>query len=150
MIKLSACVSKKLPVPDVEFSSRSYSAGMEVEVASGASSEEIQQNLRALYELLEESIEEQVRSGQAKSRPDRNGVPQKRNPQSRRGPAGDGARRATQAQLKAIWAIGRERGYTEEDIERLASESFGAQTPAALSIGEASRLIDALKDNGKE
>jgi hypothetical protein len=40
MIKLSASVSKKVPVPDVEFSSDSYSAGLDVEMSSDASTED--------------------------------------------------------------------------------------------------------------
>jgi hypothetical protein len=50
MIKLTANVSKKVPMPDLEFSSQQYSAGMEVEVASGASGEEIQKKLQALFQ----------------------------------------------------------------------------------------------------
>ena len=34
MIKLSADLSKKVPLPNVDFSSQSYSAGMEIEVCS--------------------------------------------------------------------------------------------------------------------
>jgi len=156
MIKLSAGVSKKVPMPDLEFSSQSYSAGMEVEMASGASSEEIQKKLRALSGLLEASIDEQIRSCQAESGTHRDAATPRPKAESRRSQTGgsanggNGARLATKAQVKAIYAIARERGYTDQDIERLVSDSFGAQRPSALSIGQASQLIDALKNDGKE
>jgi hypothetical protein len=156
MINLTANVSKKVPMPDLEFSSQSYSAGMEVEMASGASSEEIQKKLRALYGLLEASIDEQIRSCQAESGTYKDDATPRPKAESRRsrhtsGSAngGNGARLATKAQVKAIYVIARERGYTDQDIERHVSNSFGAQKPSALSIGEASRLIDTLKGNGK-
>ena len=184
MIKLTANVSKKVPVPDLEFSSQSYSAGMEVEMASGASSEEIQKKLRALYSLLEEAIDEQICSCQAESGTHKDaatpapkpappseasglrsrshyggvggfagregGAESRRSQTSGSANSGNGARLATKAQVKAIYAIARERGYTDQDIERLVSDSFGAQRPSALSIGQASQLIDALKNDGKE
>ena len=45
MIRLSAGLSKKLPLQGVEFSSQSASAGIEVELADGASSEQIREKL---------------------------------------------------------------------------------------------------------
>lgn len=60
MIKLNASVSKKVPLPDVEYSSRSCSAGAEVEVSSGANAEELKEKLRALYLLLDQAVDEQL------------------------------------------------------------------------------------------
>ena len=152
MIKLTANVSKKVPMPDLQFSSQQYSAGMEVEVASGASGEEIQKRLNALYALLEESIDEQIQVCQAKSRAEEDTASHgngraKGSKQS--GPGGNGVRPATKAQVKAIYAIAREQGCTDQDIERIVSESFGTKAPEELSIGQASEFIDALKVNGK-
>jgi len=153
MIKLSASVSKKVPVPDVEFSSRSYSAGMEVELSSGAPASEIKKKLSALYALLDEAIEEQIRDGQGKKRYARAGVPSegRDRPKERtnRNNRGNG-RMATKAQLRAIHAIAKEHGYSEQDLQQLLSGSFGVEKTSALSIGDASALIDALRGNGKE
>ena len=60
MIRLSANVSKKVPLPDVEFSSQQFSAGMEVELSSSVDKDELKGKIRALYGLLEESIDEQI------------------------------------------------------------------------------------------
>ena len=153
MIKLLASVAKKVPMPDLEFSSQQYSAGMEVEVASGASGEEIQKKLKALYALLEESIDEQIQACQAKSGAEEDTASHgngraKGSKQS--GSGGNGSRSATKAQVKAIYAIAREQGCTDQDIERIVSKSFGTKAPEELSIGQASELIDTLKNDGKE
>ena len=125
---------------------------MEVEVASGASGEEVQKKLNALYALLEESIDEQIQACPAKPRTHEHAAAPgngraKGSKQS--GSGGNGVRPATKAQVKAIYAIAREQGCTDQDIERLISESFGTKAPEELSIGQASEFIDALKVNGK-
>ncbi len=152
MIKLSASVSKKVPVPDVQYSSQSYSAGMEIELSSGAAKDELKSKLRALYELLEEAIKEQI------GEPQETGESRKRTPadasklqgSNKTDNNGRGGRRATEAQLRAIHAIGKEHGYSDQDLQGLVSEACGADAPSALSIAQASSLIDTLKGNGKE
>jgi len=151
MIKLNASVSKKVPVPEVEFSSQSYSAGMEVEVASGASQDELKENLRTLYGMLEEAIDEQLgqqQIGEQKPNSSQNPAP---TPESNKGPTRNkqNGRKATKAQVRAIYAITKERGYTEERMKELLS-GYGVEVSSALSIGQASTLIDALKNNGQE
>ena len=66
MIKLTGNVSRKVPVPGVEYSSQSFGAGMEMEVGNNASSEEIRDALKRMYDVLEESVKAQIIS---------NGVP---------------------------------------------------------------------------
>ena len=158
MIKLSASVSKKVPVPDVEFSSQSYSAGMEVEVSSGTEPEEIQKKLKVLYALLERSIDAQLAAGQSEApqplpdQPSRRGINgrETRPNGHRTGNGTRNARTATEAQVRAIQAIAGDRGYSEQGLADLLSSRFGARTVEALSIGDASHLIDLLKNNGKE
>jgi hypothetical protein len=154
MIKLSAGASKKVPVPNVEFSSRSFSAGMEVEVPSGIRPDEIREKLRGLYRLLEEAIQEQV-EGQDPER-------QTQGPEERRmavvqdavrkgaGRGSGRSRRASSAQLRAIRAIAAEKGLPAEELRRLSRNSFGARSADELTLAQASRLIDLLKGNGKE
>ena len=158
MIKLSASVSKKVPVPDVEFSSQSYSAGMEVEVSSGTEPEEIGKKLKLLYALLEGSIDEQLAAGQSEAPQEPPNPPFPRGTNGhetrpnghRTGNGTKKARTATEAQMRAIQAIASDRGYSEPGLADLLSSRFGAHTVEALSIGDASRLIDLLKNNGKE
>jgi len=153
MIKLSASVSKKAPVPDVEFSSRSYSAGMEVEISSDAREEELRERLRSFYELLEASIQEQTVPAQGHA-PEgaaaREGPEQGPAPEQPPGAGNSPARPATRAQLQAIRVIAREHGYGQEALGRLLSDRFGVKRASVLSISQASSLIDLLKGNGKE
>ena len=152
MIKLSADVSKKVPVPDVDFSSQSYSAGMEIEVSSGTSQDELRERLRTLYGMLEESIDEQIGQRQANDQKPKNNQNPAPMPKVNTAPTGtnmQNGRKATKAQVRAIYAIGKEQGYTEESMKELLS-GYGVEVSSALSIGQASKLIDALKNNGQE
>jgi hypothetical protein len=60
MVKLSGSISRKVPIAGIEFSSQSFSAGMEVEVSDGESSEVLKDRLRNLYALLGDAIDEQI------------------------------------------------------------------------------------------
>jgi hypothetical protein len=51
---------KKVPMEEMEYSSRSCSAGMEVELPSDAAPEEIHARLKGLYALLELAVDEQL------------------------------------------------------------------------------------------
>lgn len=144
MIRLSASLTKKLPLPDVQYSSRSYSASIEVEVASGAKAEELKGKFKALYALLEEAVDEQLKESldspaDAKTQPRRKALKERNNGNSKI---------ATQAQIKAIQAIAHDRGVTEQELEDLTRE-LGVASLSALSIRQASSLIDTLKNSGK-
>jgi len=139
MIKLSASLMKKLP-GDVEYSSRSYSAGIEVELQSGARPEELQGQLRRLYELLDAAVNEQMK-GEYPSTPS--------TPKASRRSHKGSQRKATEAQLSAIAAIARDRGVADEGLAELMQEEFGVGSVTGLTIGQASELIDILKENGK-
>jgi hypothetical protein len=147
MIKLSADVTKKVPIAGVEFSSQSCSAGIEVEADGGATSQELLERLKQLYALLELAVDEQLK------------VPVEAPASSREANAtasdppqktfnGNG-RKATQAQIKAIQAIARERGVDAKQLEVLIQRECGAASLSDLSLKEASALIDALKNKGE-
>ena len=150
MIKLTASLSKKVPLPGVEFSSQSYSAGIEVEIASGATHGDIREELRKLYALLEEVIDEQVTGIAAENGRHGSVVDGKESPPSRPR-QGAGRRPASEAQVRAIQAIARERGHSDEDLRELIASRFGPPgEPSELSVAEASSVIDTLKGDGKE
>ena len=161
MIKLSANVSKKVPMPDVEYSSQNFSAGMEIEVGSNSSKAELKEKFRSLYALLATSIEEQIddAGGELPQNGPRERTRQTVTSRRSRGNGGNGkggngssggGRAATEAQVRAIYAIADDRGYSKQDLRELMTGAFGVQAPGALSIGQASTLIDTLKNNGKE
>jgi hypothetical protein len=149
MIKLTANLSKKVPMPDVEFSSQSYSAGIEVELASAATHGEVREELRKLYALLEEAIDQQVAGIAGENGRRGSAVDGKESPPSHPR-QGAGRRPATEAQVRAIQAIARERGHSDENLRELIASRFGPPgEPSELSVAEASSLIDTLKGDGK-
>jgi hypothetical protein len=168
MIKLSASVSRKVPVPNLEFSSQSFHGGVEVEVSDGASEQQIRERLGALYALLDGAVQSEIAkaearaaqppqqpspsqprcngNNQAQAQPKANGTGQ---PQPKANPNGSG--RATQAQIKAIFAISKSIGMSRDDLLARVAKEFGVPNPDALSIGQASTLIQALKGaNGQK
>ncbi|MBI3832495.1 MAG: hypothetical protein HY291_23425 [Planctomycetes bacterium] len=60
MIRLSANLSRKLPIAGVEYSSQQYGAALEIEVSDQDKPEAIQAQIRELYALLNRSIDEQI------------------------------------------------------------------------------------------
>jgi hypothetical protein len=155
MVKLSASVSKKVPMPDVEFSSRCCSAGIEVELATPSDSKEILSRLKQLYATLEVAVDEQLSA--PRNAPALNGEPEHtpnspRAPKPRRNGNGNGkGRPATDAQVRAIEAIARDRGVADSELTGILIDRFGAGEVTALTIREASTMIDELKGgNGRE
>jgi hypothetical protein len=61
-----------------------------------------------------------------------------------------GGRKATQAQVRAIYAIANDRGYSKGDLKEMLARNYGTGHPTGLSLSDASSVIDALKNNGKE
>ena len=146
MIKLNASVSKKVPLPDVQYGSRSCSAGAEVEVSSGACAEELKEKFRALYLLLDQAVDEQLNGA---LQPATHKQLSQETRKSLAGRINGNGRKATAAQVKAIHAIAGDRGIAEEDLAELLQEEFSVGRPEELAIRDASALIDRLK-NGKE
>lgn len=64
MIKLTASLSKKIPIAGMNYSSQSFLAGLEVELSDAAALPEVQQRIREVYQLLELSINEQITAHQ--------------------------------------------------------------------------------------
>lgn len=62
MIKISANLSKKVPLPGVEYSSQQFGAAMEIEVSDADRPEAIHGRIRDLYALLSQSVDEQISS----------------------------------------------------------------------------------------
>jgi len=167
MIKLSANVSKKVPIPGLDYSSQNFNAGMEVEIGSNTSRGELKEKYQELYRILEDSIQEQISDvsiGANQNAPQRQ--PQRAtgsgnggNGHGGNGHSGGGSRRngsggngkkndikATDAQVRAIFAIAGSKGYDKRGIQDMLSESYGVSSPKQLHIGDASSLIDSLKN----
>jgi len=154
MIRLIANLSKKLPIPGEEFSSRSCSAGIEVE-AAGENAADVVRRLEELYGMLEKAVDAQMAaasSGAPAAPAEASGAPAA-------GAAGNGGsgnnggrgRRgrnamASDAQVNAICAIARRKGLSEERLAEYLFRTHRVERPEELSIAAASKVIDALKE----
>jgi len=162
MIKICANLSKKVPLPGVEYSSQQYGAAMEIEVSDADQPEIIQQRIRELYNLLSTTIDEQIggatqhpvqalpapvrqQPAPAQQRPAyTNGTPRNRVAAVTNGNGNGNGRRsvnATEAQCRAIFAICKSQGVSMADV--LAD--FNVADAKDLHVKDASRLIDQLK-----
>lgn len=160
MIRLSASLSRKLPVPDIEFSSQSVSAGLEVEVSDSADGEEIAGKLKGMYALLDRSITQQIGTTApvpAVPAPRRsflsegdgngsNGGGKNGNGHGGNG-NGNGRRNghASPAQVKACWAIAKDRGLSRDELAQLLQAEYNVEKPDDLSVKDASDLIGKLQ-----
>ncbi|MFW6119036.1 MAG: hypothetical protein ACOC7S_01725 [Planctomycetota bacterium] len=152
MIKLSAGLSKKVPMPDVDYSSRSCSAGAEVELANGASPEDLKERLRALYRTLEEAVDQQLEGSGSNRRELSPATRRRLSDQAKANNNGRGShngRPATEAQVRAIFAIAADRGLSDRRLADLLDRRCGVEDPSELSLKAASGIIDYLK-NGKD
>jgi hypothetical protein len=156
LIKLSANLSKKVPMPDVEFSSQSYGTAMEIEVSDAADAREITGRLEAIYKLLEKSIDQQiVQASVGKASPaqpqqkrpflgNTNGKPQAEGDNGN-GSARRGDGHASPAQIKALFAISKDKGMDRNGLVELLKAEYGVERPDDLTVKAASDLIGKLQ-----
>ena len=137
MIKLNASIMKKIPIDGLDYSSRSASAGMEVEMPSGAKGEDVRCRLKQLYAVLEIAVDEQLSN------------PRQDSDQGHRKPNNGNGRRATEAQLKAVLAIAEDKNLPDGQLDDIIRDQINAESLSSLSIRQASNLIDILKGNGR-
>ena len=135
MIRLSAGYSKNVPVDGVEYSSKQYSAHVEVEAADSASEAVIKAKLDLIYAVLEETVEQKL-AGTKTQAAQGNGLA--RQAQKTNG-------RATDAQQRAIFAIARSLKMESPELEAILRDRYDAGDPSELTLSEASGLIDWLK-----
>ena len=63
MLKLTASYSKKVPLPEQQFSSQQYHASVEVELPDGLTPEQLEQRTRQTFTLVRESVERELLNG---------------------------------------------------------------------------------------
>jgi hypothetical protein len=159
MVKISANISKKVPIPGTEFSSQQYGASMEIEVSDADKPDVIQARIRELYALVTQAVDEQIGAatqGGPVSSPavNRQHAPPPPAPAGRTGYAaakpagrtngnGNIGRKtgATEAQQRAIYAICKSLNL---DMAAVLAD-YNVTDAGQLSVKDASRLIDDLK-----
>jgi hypothetical protein len=142
-LKLNVGLSRK--VGEANYGSKGASVNLELELDSSlvAEPDRLQDRIRQLFRLAKASVDEELHSDGSADR-----APSGSNGQARAHAAnGNGhrpgsVRRATQSQVRALWAIAERQ---QVDLGQCLRDQFGVNGPDALSITQASQLIDELK-----
>ncbi len=139
MIKLHAAYSKKVPA-DEQYSSKSFHASLEVEVADDVAKDggKLQSRLRALWSDLEKAVEAQIVQSNG------NGAPSPRQDSSS-GPE-NGDDRASPRQINYLTLLARRaKGWGLAELETHLKSRFGNGGVYELGKSEASMLIEEFR-----
>lgn len=144
-LKLNVGLSRK--VGEANYGSRGASVNLELELDSGlvTEPERLQERIRQLFRLAKASVDEELHSDAPENTTQANDSGNGRT----HAPAANGngrrsnsPRRATQSQVRALWAIAERQ---QIDLRQCIRDQFGINEPDGLSISQASELIDELK-----
>ena len=140
MLKLNAAYSKKVPTQE-KFSSQSYLASVEVELPHGMSATELKNKIHDTFELVRESVENEIAGGRASR-------PALRHPNA--GNRVQGERReplkATNNQIGYILKLAQHQGKGLAEVNEMASELYRVASIYELTRRDASSLLDQLKN----
>lgn len=158
-IKLNVGLARK--VADDHYGSRGASVNLEIEAEGSIAAEpsKLQNHIRQLFNLVRASIDEELQrsggnSNESSNHGDEhassgavNAIGHNIGNGSTNGQQASRPRPATQSQIKAIYAIARNQHL---DLAHVLYNRFKVNRPDELTIGDASQLIDELKQsNGR-
>lgn len=161
-LRLSVGLSRKVGEP--AYSSRGACVNLELEVDTALVAEpgKLQERIRELFGLARQSIQEELHGtseATPTSSPANNGNASSTGDQHRHAPPrstsnGNGHSRgqqrgstsppATASQIRALHAI---TGRQNRNLDGIVRDQYGVDDPAALTIAQASELIDDLNSN---
>jgi len=132
MLKATVSYSKKVPVPDSEYSSQGYSLSLETEIPETTPSA-IRQRLHETFDLVKTSVEQELANGHSTTGPDTGSKPVS-------GPAA----KASNRQVKFITDLANERRITVSDLNSEIRRRFKVDGLYDLTKKQASELLDEL------
>lgn len=136
MLKLNASFSKKVPA-ELDYSSKSYMASVEVELPTNLSPEELKSEIHKTYAHLEAAVEEQI-SGKVTQFPQR-----QRSQRPRRQRASEG--KASSKQINYLLDLSKARSMTLMQLTAEVMERFGVESVYELDRKSCSLMIDQLQ-----
>ena len=144
-IKINIGVCRK--VGEANFGSRGASINLEAELDASIVSDQhrFKARVRSLYAMARRSVNEELNITSEESDAESSSPRASNDPSPRNGFSASnrtGVAHATASQVRAIYAITRRRRLKMQDLLR---DRFGVDHPEALSIREASTVIDELK-----
>jgi hypothetical protein len=127
--------SKKVPVPDSEYSSQGYSLSLQTEI-SESDPEAIQARLSRTFQLVKDQVEHELANSGHVAQPAEPG-----------GKPNGGNDKASNKQIKFITDLSTQRGISLSDLNADVQKRYGVAGLYDLSRKQASELLDAM--NGK-
>ena len=144
MLKLNASFSKKVP-GDEEYSSKGYSASIEIELPAGLSVQEIKQRIHETFELVKNSVECEINgkseSNHTVSRQDERAANNTNNSRKRNGNNGSSSH-ASPKQIKYLVDLARSANIRLENY----LHNYGVTDVRELGKKECSSLIDMIRN----
>ena len=141
MLKAIVSYSKKIPVPDSEYSSQGYSLSLETEVPESDPAA-IQARLHQTFDMVKTSVEQELANGNGQAR-----TPAPPQAASARIPVRTGEK-ASNKQIKFLTDLATQRGQSLSDLNADVQRRFGVDGIYDLSRRDASLLLDEL--NGRQ
>ncbi|MCJ8328884.1 MAG: hypothetical protein HRT89_24450 [Lentisphaeria bacterium] len=144
MLKLHANFGLKTPIVGQDYSSQNYGASIEIELPSETSSEAIKQQLKDAYEMLRDTVEDEIEAQNNQPIQTVQTLPQ----QSKKEPAtnSNSNGKASPKQVKFILDLA---GRVDKDLTILNQEvstRYRASNIQELTPHDASSYIDELKN----
>jgi hypothetical protein len=141
MLKAIVSYSKKIPVPDSQFSSQGYSLSLETEIPD-TDPRAIQARLSQTFELVKAEVERELAgangTAQSPSRPEA--------PSGEHGP-GDAGEKASNKQIKFITDLASRRGIAVSELNARIRKEYGVEGLYDLDRRQASQVVDRLKQS---
>ena len=150
-LRLNVGASQK--VSDEHYGSRGASVNLDIELDSSLASDsaKLQDRIRQLFTLVRQSLAEELRisrNGTAPSAHDAATPPASPstpiNGNKQANGKQNGKRLATSAQVKALYALAKERGF---NLREMVRDRYHLERPEQFTIQQASDLIGALKSS---
>ena len=135
MLKLNASYSKKVPA-ELEYSSKSFMACVEVELPSGATPAELQQKIHETFLLVKQSVEDEIGEKAGGAAGQNHPVHQK---------AGGASGKASNKQIAYLIDLSRDREIPLIQLNADIQIRFGVVSVYELSRRDCSRMIDEFQ-----
>lgn len=143
--KLNVGASRK--VTDDNYGSHGASVNLEIELDSSLSTDpaKLQDRIRQLFTMVHKSLNEELQARRRSQSPrasEPDHLPAASAPASNGRKPGGSARLATSKQVKALYAIAKERGF---DLRELLRDRYQVERPEEFTLQQASDLIGELR-----
>ena len=145
MLKAIVSYSKKIPVPDSEYSSQGYSLSLETEIPESEPGA-IQARLSQTFQLVKVQVEHELANGNGNGHAVK--PLQAQPPAGNQVPARAGGDKASNKQIKFLTDLATQRSIGLSDLNAEVRKRFGVDGLYDLNRKQASSLLDEL--NGRK